>query len=380
MSLFKIKSNKNFSFDNRTTLHSKHKEYINQFGEQKESLPNYKKKMKDLIAQYQKIYSNLNTDGEIDEKYQESVIELNKLFVEIINLKKEIKNIESDKNIKNYYLDLANIYSKFYQDDNPTIRQDNNFGDFVTVTKRLNREKVLDAYMQKFTDVVEDYYNIDGDVDVCKDCHTIDNFAENRGCRECKSCGRMEYIIDEVSKPSYKDRSNDKMYSFSYKKINHFNEWINQIQGKEVTKIPKDVFDKLLVEIKKERIMDSRYITQKKVRGYLRKLKLSKYYEHVPYITLQLGGEKPPQIPHDIETELRRMFIEISAPFITYCPKNRRNFPRYTFMIYKCCELIGYIEILPFLPLLKTRTRLCAMDEIWKKICDQKGWPFISTV
>jgi len=380
MSLFKIKSNKNFSFDSRATLHSKHREYVDLFDKQKNSIIEYKEQVDNLVTNYNKIYSDLNAKDIVNENYQESSITLNKLFYEIANLKKDIKNIESDKNITNYYLDLANIYSKFYHDDDPVIRLDGTFGDFVTVTKKVNREKVLDAYMQKFTDVVEDYNvtNICGDI--CKDCHAVDEFAEDRGCRECKSCGRIEYIIDEISKPSYKNQSNDKMYSFSYKKINHFNEWINQIQGKEVTKIPKEVFDKLLVEIKKERIMNSKYITQIKVRGYLRKLKLSKYYEHVPYITLQLGGEKPPQIPHEIETELRRMFIEISAPFITYCPKNRRNFPRYTFMIYKCCELIGYTEILPFLPLLKTRTRLCAMDEIWKKICNQKAWPFIATV
>jgi len=380
MSLFKVKSDKNFSFDNRTSLHAIHKEYINQFDEQKNSLDDYKNHMQELIKQYKETKEIVKQQQEINISYQNNVIKLQNLVNEIISLKQEIKNIKKNENVNNYYLELANIYSKFYYNDTPIIKQNDNFDNFVKVTKKFNREKVLDAYMQKFTDVVDDYYTNDANVDMCKECHAIDNFAENQGCRECKSCGFMEYIIDQISKPSYKEKTNDKMYSFSYKKINHFNEWINQIQGKEVTKIPKEVFDKLLVEIKKERIMNSKYITQKKVRAYLRKLKLSKYYEHVPYITLQLGGEKPPQIPLEIETELRRMFIEISAPFITYCPKNRRNFPRYTFMIYKCCELIGYDEILRFLPLLKTRTRLCAMDEIWKSICETKGWPFIPTI
>ena len=235
----------------------------------------------------------------------------------------------------------------------------------------LADDNTLDNY------VSSSYYN---KTEICKNCHVENNFAISRGCRECKSCGAIEYIISEISKPAYKDKGSDKMYSFSYKKINHFNEWINQIQGKEVTRIPTEVLNLLLQEIKKERITNPRQITQIKVRGYLKKLKLSKYYEHVPYITLQLGGERPPQIPPEIESVLRRMFIEISAPFITYCPKDRRNFPRYTYMIYKCCELINYKEILPYLPLLKTRTRLCAMDSIWKKVTDQMGWDYIPTV
>jgi len=344
--------------------------------------------MAELTIKYKNIYNKINNPDittPIDNSYHESVIELHKLSNEINQLKKEISNIENNKNVKDYYLDLANIYSKFYYDDPTKVANINgDFNDFVKVTKKLNKEKVLDAYMQKFNDILDDdddcYIDMENNADTCMECNAVDEFAISRGCRECKSCGKIEYIISEISKPSYKEKNNDKMYSFSYKKINHFNEWINQIQGKEVTKISKDIFDQLLVEIKKERITDSRYITQKKIRGYLRKLKLSKYYEHVPYITLQLRGEKPPQIPPEIEAELRKMFIEISAPFITYCPKNRRNFPRYTYMIYKCCELIGYTEILPFLQLLKTRTRLCDMDGIWRKICEQKGWPFIPTV
>ncbi|NQY31278.1 MAG: hypothetical protein HRT69_17650 [Flavobacteriaceae bacterium] len=37
---------------------------------------------------------------------------------------------------------------------------------------------------------------------------------------------------------------------FAYKIINHFNEWLAQFQAKESTEIPKEVFDKIILEIK----------------------------------------------------------------------------------------------------------------------------------
>ena len=55
-------------------------------------------------------------------------------------------------------------------------------------------------------------------------------------------------IIDS-NKPSYKNPPNEVAY-FSYKRINHFNEWLAQFQAKESTDIPSDVYDKIILEIK----------------------------------------------------------------------------------------------------------------------------------
>jgi hypothetical protein len=54
-------------------------------------------------------------------------------------------------------------------------------------------------------------------------------------------------------KPSYKDPPKEISY-FAYKRINHLNEWISQIQGKESTEIPQDIYDRILLEIRKQRI------------------------------------------------------------------------------------------------------------------------------
>lgn len=389
MSLFKIKSNKNFTFDNRTSLHAKHREYIEHVQEKRATIPVNQERISELQEKREEIERRLANiqSSRFTTRMQDLILEQNRLDSEIEKLETEINDLESKESLNNYYLDLASIYIKFDDNKENTPNTNTNFGDIVNLKCKSNRERVLDAYLQKFGTTKDESlidvhsHDMDDD-DVCNNpkCRSRGNFEVNNGLRVCRSCGELEYIISEVSKPSYKDNNTDKVYSFSYKKINHWNEWINQIQGKEITKIPDDVFEQLRREITKERITNSKHITQKRVRGYLKKLKLNKYYEHVPYITLQLGGERPPQIPPKIEATLRKMFIEISAPFIKYCPKDRRNFPRYTYILYKCCELIGYDELLPYLPLLKTRQRLNEMDKIWKKICEDQDLEFRKTL
>lgn len=319
------------------------------------------------------------------KSYQEYGVHLAKKKNEINSLESEIDNYESDTNKNLYFLDLAEIYFKYDNTSEDNTESHSIMNNLVTVTKKINKEKFFDVYMRKIALLnPEEEYTYEHSKfidDECRDCKTKNDFDKCDGFLVCKICGTVKDILADSSKPSFKDKNTDiKPYPFSYKKLNHFNEWLCQIQGLEVTKISKEIFDKLRNEIKKERIDDNKQITQKKVREYLKKLKLNKYYEHVPFITLQLDGEAPPIIPENVQNELRKLFVEISAPFITYCPKLRRNFPRYTYIIYKSCEMIGYKVLLPYLPLLKTRSRLIEMDKIWKKICETFNFTFIPTV
>ena len=69
----------------------------------------------------------------------------------------------------------------------------------------------------------------------------------------CEKCGQVDYIVIDSDKPSYKDPPKEISY-FAYKRINHFNEWLAQFQAKETTDIPQDLYEQIIIEIKKERI------------------------------------------------------------------------------------------------------------------------------
>jgi len=87
-------------------------------------------------------------------------------------------------------------------------------------------------------------------------------------------------------------------------------------------------------------------LTPKKLRQILRKIKRNKYYEHIPHIINQLNGLPPPIISNKVEEILRRMFKEIQVPFQKYCPKGRKNFLSYSYVLYKFFELLEMDEYL----------------------------------
>ena len=67
-------------------------------------------------------------------------------------------------------------------------------------------------------------------------------------------------------------------------------------------------------------------------------------------------------------------------PFYKHCPKNRKNFLSYSYVLHKFVELLGLDEFLPSFPLLKSREKLHQQDLIWEKICRDLGWEFIRSL
>jgi hypothetical protein len=204
-------------------------------------------------------------------------------------------------------------------------------------------------------------------------------FSANEAIFTCTTCGFQDFVLIDSDKPSYKDPPREVSY-YAYKRINHFNEWLAQFQAKETTEIPQEVYDAILVELKKERIMDFRTLKGSKVKEILKKLKFNKYYEHIPHIINRLNGQTAPVMSREVEEKLRYMFKEIQPSFQAHCPKGRSNFLSYSYVLYKFCELLELDEYLPCFPLLKNRDKLYVQDKIWQKICADLSWEFIKSI
>lgn len=155
---------------------------------------------------------------------------------------------------------------------------------------------------------------------------------------------------------------------------------LNQIQGKETTDIPDDVYDKLLFEIKKQKITNMADLSQAKIRDILKKLKINKYYEHIPHIMNRLNGLPMPHLLPELEDKLRNMFKQIQTPFLKHSPTTRKNFLSYSYVLHKFIQLLEKDEYLSNFPLLKSREKLFAQDQIWEKICKELGWQFIPSI
>lgn len=264
------------------------------------------------------------------------------------------------------------------ENDDTNTTTENAFG--VVETQGLARK---DIYRQYLIDV--EGANIDRPtekrVDKCPHCEDSTLVHDTQQSElVCSECGAVvTTLLSEELTYREEQESSSKITNYSYRRSNHFAEWLNQFQGSEQTTIPDDVLESLRAELKKMRIENASEITHTKVRALLKKLRLNRYYEHTPHITNTLSGIRAPQMKIELEERLRMMFNEIQAPFDKVCPANRKNFLSYSYTLYKMCELLGEDQYLRFFPLLKSREKLTAQDRIWEAICTELQWEYIPT-
>lgn len=255
---------------------------------------------------------------------------------------------------------------------------------FIKVRRVSNRSEVFAEYMRKiegkYITTGESQYS-DRDEYFCE-CGNARVYVPSSSEYVCEACGRTQYIIEMSARNlTYAEEvaavSNP---SFTYNRLNHLCEWLNSIQAKENTDIPKEVVEAVKAEFRKEGTVTRKDIKPSKVRAFLKKLNLNKYYEHTNYITGLLNGVPPPKFPRELEETFKNMFIAAQAPFDRHCPPGRKNFLSYSYTLYKFCQLLGEDKYLKHFGLLKSTTKLHAQDMMWKKICEDLGWEFIPSV
>jgi hypothetical protein len=255
--------------------------------------------------------------------------------------------------------------------------------------KHFDRATLLDKYLC-FTDsthIRSSALHASGvETTACPHCKSQSRTAMmHDGYIFCNACYTIEYILVDHDKPSYKDPPKEITY-FAYKRINHFNEWLNTVQGKETTLIPDEMFDKILLELKKLRITNLSELTNAKMKEILKKLRPeggSRYYEHIPHIITKLNGLPTPHFPPELEERLRHMFCQIQVPFLKHAcalTPTRKNFLSYAYCLNKMVQLLEKDQYLASFPLLKSREKLHQQDLIWKKICEDLGWQYYRSI
>ena len=273
-----------------------------------------------------------------------------------------------------YMMKSMPYIKEFYELNEQTIK-DENFP--LVFRKNTKGQELFERFMIEVEGKPAPFMRNTDTYD-CKECG--EELIETTHSTVCPVCGLETRIMGE-GQLTYRDEQEiEKVIVYSYKRENHFNEWISQFQGTECTNIPLEILENLKYEFKKQKIQDLSDITHIKVRAILKKLRLNKYYEHVPYITTIINGITPPRMSHALEARLRLMFKEIQEPFEKCCPKERKNFLSYSYVLYKFCELVGQDEFLPCFPLLKSKEKLKQQDIIWKKICTILQWEYIPTI
>lgn len=244
----------------------------------------------------------------------------------------------------------------------------------------LSRDVLLEQYLLKINpEYVKKTTELDDMSGECLDCSADMMFSQTEAMLYCPECGASEFMLIDSDRPSYKDPPRESSY-YAYKRINHFNELLAQFQAKGNFEIPQEIFDLILAELKKQRITDCKNLKYRQMREVLRKLKLNRQYDHISYIISRLNGSIAPVMSRETEEKLRHMFKEIQPSFQKHCPKNRRNFLSYSYVLYKFCELLELDEFLGSFPLLKNRDKLYQQSKVWQQICLDQGWEFIRSI
>jgi hypothetical protein len=418
MPSFKPKLEKKIFIDKKisTTLDGKHSEFVDQFQyDEENTIPELKKeklKLQEKLMKLTKLHKNNDSGLSIEE---------------IMDIKDKIKEIKNDiKKIKekrkNYYLDNSKYIFDYFENkksisndvfvgsggsgggnspvsgvtiDESCVTNKNNTGMITTEkTKKLasffklknnhnitienKNNNIVKKYLSNIDDSFIDVNHFVNNSDICKFCYKGELIPlDDEGILICNVCFKNVPYLIENEKPSYKEPPKEVCF-YAYKRINHFKEIIAQFQGKETTQIPPEVIENIKHQIKKERIKISQ-ITNIKTKEILKKLGYNKYYEHIPFIKDKLGI-KPPVMSPELEDKLFNLFMELQAPYSKFCPDDRVNFLNYYYTAYKLCELLKENQYLEHFPMLKDREKRIEQDNIWKKICEELDWEFITTI
>ena len=234
------------------------------------------------------------------------------LIENIKNLKKEIESIKNNEMKNSYILQTSHLLYEYF-DENRVFKESDSLtntsskkktvldffgpGKKTKPKKNVNKNDIssyssknvnVDQYLQITDDsYIKNINNIPNDeLDNCLQCNVPRILDSSHGCMICPKCGCEEKILVDYDTPSYKEPPRELTY-FAYKKINHANEWLSQFQAKESTDISEEIFEKIMNELKKETYINLKTLTVEKVRDILKKLDLTKYYEHCHYITVQ---------------------------------------------------------------------------------------------
>jgi hypothetical protein len=329
-------------------------------------------------------------------------------------LQSELAELDNKKHLEEYYVKTGHLLVEYLADDyyDPaaaanTIQKTgaSNLAQFFTFTRAppkinsppvatgdnsstkrtmVSKQEVMSTFYRtidnQFMGTTPEVFLVNNDI--CSDCGHNRVYNPVNSYMLCEECGLEEKILIDNETRSFKEPPREITF-FAYKRINHFNEWLAEFQGRASTCVTDDLIRQIQSELRKESYIQEEDITLAKVKEILKKLDLTnKYNEHCFYILFRLTGKPPPTLDDELIEKLRNMFRQIQGPWQRHCPPDRNNFFSYPYIFYKFCELLERDEYLPICRdlLLKGEDKLMEHDEVWKKICNDLEWDAIRTI
>lgn len=240
-----------------------------------------------------------------------------------------------------------------------------------------------DVYEKTEVDVISSVLNKEGDYKMqmviqhtkVMNCECGGRFViySDSSEKKCKDCGRTSTIYGAIfdDMQLYNQDGQKPKQGRHYPGM-HCKLWMSRIQAWSGPDIPKEVFKKLHVCVKRDNV-NIKKMRCKQVRKYLKECGYSTYNNFVPYIRKVLTGIAPPQLTHDELNRLYTFFNKVAVVLKRLRPNN--NITYYPYIIYKILDVIltngnRKARIMECIHLQSNKT-MRLIDDIYEQICEE---------
>lgn len=187
------------------------------------------------------------------------------------------------------------------------------------------------------------------------------------GSRVCSACGVVQSgnVYFETMYGNFVPTRGS-----NYKRIHHWHERISQLFIHE-SEIPSEQM--LLIA---EKLCDGSHqvLNKDSIRTVLRSLNMQLYIEKWLQIIYRITGVRPPRPGPLLVQQLDNMFHELQRPFDAFKTPGRKNFLNYNYVFRRLFHVIGCAKFSMFFPLIKSQSKLKALDRMWEAMATSLNW------
>ena len=233
-----------------------------------------------------------------------------------------------------------------------------------TMTKTLNIDEIIDKYFKKEIDTIINY-NIDNN---CKNCNSSD-IRYNNEYFTCVDCGYCDNSLIFCQQPLFEEGL---AFKYSYMRLKHFKKILKSVTGNRICRVPDNVIN----DIRKHEF--NSIFQLKKIMKYLG---YKKYYLSAYWLYKIIKNENLIELEKSTMNEMIRMFQKIDSCFIELrfeYDEKRKNTFHYNYLIRKMLLILGKEQHLKHLPKMKSENKIKYSEILFKKICQELGYKFIS--
>jgi len=98
------------------------------------------------------------------------------------------------------------------------------------------------------------------------------------------------------------------------------------------------------------------------------------YIEKWLQIVERITGIAPPAPGAVLLNRLDELFLELQRPFADKKNPTRRNFLNYNYVFNRLLQKLGCTKFCMFFPLIRSKPKLRALDEMWTAMVNSIGW------